>query len=148
MESSETPGKTKMEVSMSVFDEIINDENFKCCSILFLNKIDLFREKILTEKGLSEFEDKFPTFKDYMANNLNTELEKSDIRVENDEDKLFWGAVKFIEAKFQDLIQDKDAKNLVIYPTCAIRTDQIEVVFSAMKDYIFVERMKNSGVRF
>jgi len=150
MESSETPGKTKMEVSMSVFEDIMNDdENFKCCNILFLNKIDLFREKILTKKGLSEFEDKFPEFKEYMgSNNVNEDLGKSEITIDNDDDKLFWGAVKFIEARFQDLIQDKERKNLVIYPTCAILTDQIKVVFNAMKDYIFVERMKDSGIRF
>jgi len=150
MESSEQPGQTKMEVSMSVFENIINDEeNFKCCSILFLNKIDLFREKILSKKGLQEFEEKFPDFKKYFeSQNLTEDLLKSDIKIEDEEDKLFWGAVKFVETKFQGLITDKEGRNLVIYPTCAIHTDQIKVVFNAMKDYIFVERMKDSGIRF
>jgi len=134
---------------MSVFDEIINDnDNFKCCNILFLNKIDLFRDKILTKKGLDEFEEKFPDFKEYMTDNVNEDLGNSEITIESEDDKLFWGAVKFIEARFQNLIQEKDKKNVVIYPTCAIHTDQIRVVFNAMKDYIFVERMKDSGIRF
>jgi len=143
MESSEQPEKTKMEVSMSVFNDIINDdENFRCCKILFLNKIDLFKEKIKSKKGRTEFEEKFPDFKEYTIDNVNDDLKESD------GEKLFSRAVNFIETKFKDLIREEDKKNFVIYPTCAIHTDQIRVVFSTMKDYIFVERMIDSGIRF
>jgi len=53
MESSEEPGKTKMEVTLNVFKDVMNEsENFKSCSIIFLNKTDLFREKMDSKKRI------------------------------------------------------------------------------------------------
>jgi len=67
MESSEVTGKTKMEVSMEVFRDIVNDpENYKPFMILFLTKKDLFKTKIQSKKGKKEFDEKFPDFKKFI----------------------------------------------------------------------------------
>jgi len=148
MESSEEPGKTKMEVSMEVFKEIVTDpDNFKTCSILFLNKTDLFREKILTKKGKNEFISKFPEFPQFQ-NEFSSNYEDlyKQIRTADEKEVLYHCAVKYIENNFRQLLPPD--QELVVYPTCTIDTNQIEVVFNAMKDHIFVERMKVSGIRF
>jgi len=142
MESSEEPGKTKMEVSMKVFSEIMNheDENFKCCNILFLNKSDLFRDKINSVKGYTEFEEKFTDFKEYEENNYESDAELSD------EENRYSACLKYIEDKFKLLVPE--GRELVVSVTCAIDTDKISIVFNAMKEFILVERMKGSGIKF
>jgi len=141
MESSEEPGKTKMEVSMKVFSEVVADEdNFRCCNILFLNKCDLFKEKICSENGYTEFEEKFPDFPQFYEEEFVSDPGLSD------EDNKYAASLKHIESTFRELIPDE--RELVCYPTCAIDTDKTSVVFDAMKEFIFVERMKKSGIKF
>jgi len=46
MESSEEKNKTKMEISLEVFSEVMNaEETQNVCTLIFLNKIDLFKKK-------------------------------------------------------------------------------------------------------
>jgi len=144
MESSEEPGKTKMEVSMRVFAEIMKDvENFNKCSILFMNKIDLFRDKITSEKGFNEYKEKFPDFEDF----LNDEYVRPE-NLEEDEDECFDAALTYIEMKFKELALPPNNTNLVVFKTCAIHTNEVESVFNAMKDHIFLQRMSKSGIVF
>jgi len=144
-----------MEVSFEVFSDIINDvERYNCCNILFLNKTDLFREKILTPKGYAEFEEKFPDFQDYMKHNFQEDIERhckkiEEVSYENEEDRIYWGGLKYLERKFRECIKDQeDQKQLLVFPTCAIDGEQIMKVFVAVKDYIFDLRFKLSGILF
>jgi len=156
MESNETKdGDTKMEVSLKVFNEILNDKaTYNCCSILFLNKIDLFKDKIQSPKGFEEFEEKFPDFGDYMKKEFEKDIAIESylneyIKIDEDEDKVFWGGVKYLEKKFKEEIDDDEIrKQLVVFPTCAIEKDHIEKVFEATSDYIFELRMKLSGIKW
>jgi len=152
MESNEDKGKTKMDVSMNVFDQVINDEeNFDCCNILFLNKIDLFKEKILTQKGSEEFEEKFPDFKEYMkSGKYKEDMNKNKDFVPdigNSDEKVFWGSVNFIKRKFTSLVKNEE-KQLAIYPTCAIETEHMNLVFENLKELIFVKRLEESKLEF
>jgi len=91
MESSEEPGKTKMEVALSVFENIINDtKNYQCCNILFLNKSDLFKEKILSKRGLLEFNEKYPNFQNYLKNDFDNEIKDMKIYIESKRDRTYW----------------------------------------------------------
>jgi len=162
MESNEAPGagKTKMEVSLEVFSEIVNDEEtFGCCRILFLNKTDLFREKIKSKDGLKEFKDKFPDFEDYLKEDLENDIQPKNYinemvsnsnYLENNKEKTFWGAIKYIERKFRNAIENEDQREqmLVAYPTCAIDKDLIEKIFHVVKDYVFDIRMTLSGIHW
>jgi len=149
MESSEVQGKTKMEVSLGVFKSIMEDAaNFKACTILFLTKLDLFKEKILSDDGKKEFNKKFPDFKKWLPDYEPTKDPNSKyFNIESEEDKLIYGAVKHIENQFREYIPE-DHTNLVVFPSCTIDTDQMKIVFESMKDHIFIERMKVSGIRF
>jgi len=64
MDSTEEVGKTKMEISLEVFGNVMLDEQPEetTCRLLFLNKYDLFKEKLQSKKGLNEFNEKFPDF--------------------------------------------------------------------------------------
>jgi len=151
MESNEKPNMTKMEVSMEVFENIMHDsKNFFCCNVLFLNKIDLFKEKILSKRGEKEFNEKFPDFEDYLKNDFQSDIEQTQISVDKKEEKLFWGAMKYIENKFKSLVDtdENSSKSFVCYPTCSIERNQVDIVFKAMREFIFLSNVKESGIVF
>jgi len=67
MDSTEEVGKTKMEISLEVFRQVMLDEQTEeTCRLLFLNKSDLFKQKMQSRKGLSEFHEKFSDFNNYL----------------------------------------------------------------------------------
>jgi len=107
----EDPTVNRMHESLQLFKEICNSEWFmKVALILFLNKSDLFQEKI-TKVNLDK------CFPDYRG---PAEFEE---------------AAKFIEKKFVNL--DKTGRKK-IYPhrTIATNTENIQFVFEAVKDII------------
>jgi guanine nucleotide-binding protein subunit alpha len=151
MESSEVEGKTKMEVSLGVFEKLIADPAFKGCTILFLTKLDLFKEKIFSDGGRKEFEKKFPDFKSFYKNEFDPKQRYRTMNedIETEEDKLLFGAIKYIERMFAKLVpEETGGDNLVVFPFCTIDTAFMGIVFEAMKEYIFVERLKNSGIKW
>lgn len=124
--SEDEPEKTKMEEALDIWDETVNSENLapNLPVILFLNKQDLFREKL----------EKVPlkkTYKKYKGG------------------KDFDSAVEFIHGMFLDRIHpdSKVSRDEVYYKvTCAIDTEQIRFVFDAVRDFIFRQRLKVSGL--
>jgi len=56
--------------------------------------------------------------------------------------------VKYIENQFKKLIEHKSRDSLVVYPTCAIHSDQIQTVFESVTDFILVQLMKGSVLMF
>jgi len=62
MLSVEEKNKTKMQLSLEVFEEVVKDLK-NICLILFLNKVDLFTKKINQEKSFSEFQNIFPEYR-------------------------------------------------------------------------------------
>jgi GTPase SAR1 family protein len=108
-------GKTnRMHESLKLFKEICNSKWFvDTAMILFLNKKDLFQEKIATI-------DLTVCFDDYKYGLDYTK------------------AVEFIQEKF--LAQNENPKKL-IYPniTCATDTKNIQVVFSAVQDIVLAQ---------
>ncbi|KAJ3424311.1 guanine nucleotide-binding protein g(o) subunit alpha [Anaeramoeba flamelloides] len=106
--------------SLTLFRKTANNEFFKeknC--VIFLNKIDLFREKI-KKYDLSE------TFPDYKGG--------------NDVDE----AKKFLKKKF--LSEGQNGKrNIFVHETCATDTKNIEMVFDAVNTSILEESLKIGG---
>jgi len=109
--------QNRMKESLQLFDEICNSPWFaETAFILFLNKKDLFEEKIKTEDGAAGLKEIFPDYsgaKDYKE-----------------------GAT-FIENMFKE----KNTSNRVIYThqTCAIDTRNVEIVFSAVRETLLNE---------
>ncbi|KAJ8361995.1 hypothetical protein AAFF_G00407290 [Aldrovandia affinis] len=94
---SETP-QNRMHESMKLFDSICNNKWFTETSIiLFLNKKDLFEEKI-TRSALSI------CFPEYSGANKYDE------------------AASYIQTKFEDLNKKKDTKEIYTHFTCATDT--------------------------
>jgi len=126
MASSEEVGKTKMEISIQVFHDVLNSEAVKTrpsiTLLLFLNKIDLLTNKLNNEEDKKTFQGMFPTF---------------DSTVES--------ACECIKEKFTGPFTEQ----LQIYThyTCALDTSLMQTVFKAVRQTIFDNRLSSSGVR-
>jgi len=116
----EDPQTNRMHESLRLFDQICNSKWFSYTStILFLNKSDLFQEKI-AKKDLK------CCFPDYSGG--------CD----------FLNATQYIEQKFVEL-NKQQAKNVYTHITCATNTENIRFVFSAVKDIILLGSLNASG---
>lgn len=119
----EDASTNRMIEALDLFEEICNNVFFvKSSLILFLNKVDLFAEKI----KLKNIRD-YPAFSDFTGRD-------GDIKAGSD----------YFTAKF--LSKNKSADRS-IYPhlTCATDTKNVRIVFDACKDIILRENLKNSG---
>lgn len=116
----EDSNQNRMAESLVLFESVINSRWFLRTSIiLFLNKVDIFKDK-LPKIPLSKY------FPDY---NGGDDLNK---------------AAKYILYQFTLLNRAK----LKIYPhlTCATDTSNIRLVFAAVKDTILQNALKDSGI--
>jgi len=149
-----------MEISLEVFGNVMLDEQPEetTCRLLFLNKYDLFKEKLQSKKGLNEFNEKFPDF-NYLETGYFSEfseIEKKEYESLGEKEKIYRSALKYIENKFRSTVlvdpenqaQALLSQSLIVKYTCAVDTDQIGSVFDAIKDKIFLSRMMKSGIRF
>ncbi|XP_017779715.1 PREDICTED: guanine nucleotide-binding protein G(i) subunit alpha [Nicrophorus vespilloides] len=112
----------RMVESMKLFDSICNSKWFVSTSIiLFLNKMDLFEEKI-TRSPLTI------CFPEYTGANTFPE------------------ASNYIKAKFENLNKRKDQKEIYTHFTCATDTSNIQFVFDAVTDVIIKNNLKDCGL--
>jgi GTPase SAR1 family protein len=116
-------GKTRMDESLEVWGEILNKEEFENATIiLFLNKYDLFEDKIERVK-LSD------TFQDYKGTDLQA-------------------ATDFIKGIFQNKVQNTKhtPESIHVHTTCAIDTSVMQVVFESVTEEIFKQRLALAGL--
>lgn len=112
----------RMIESMKLFDSICNNKWFVETSIiLFLNKKDLFEEKI-TKSPLTI------CFPEYQGNNTYEE------------------SANYIRMKFENLNKRKDQKEIYTHFTCATDTNNIQFVFDAVTDVIIKNNLKDCGL--
>eukprot|EP00301_Raphidiophrys_heterophryoidea_P013045 c20383_g1_i1.p1 GENE.c20383_g1_i1~~c20383_g1_i1.p1 ORF type:complete len:349 (-),score=63.55 c20383_g1_i1:302-1348(-) len=116
----EDESQNRMKEALNLFGEICNSRYFETTSmILFLNKRDLFEQKI-------KVVDMKVCFPDY----------EGGLDYEN--------GVKFLIQQFHALNQYL-AKQIYVHTTCATDTDNIRFVFVAVKDIILTQNLKGSG---
>jgi GTPase SAR1 family protein len=111
----------RMHESLKLFKEICNSKWFVDTSmILFLNKRDLFEEKI-EKTDLTEAFPEYTGGKNYKA------------------------AVSFIQERF---MAQNENPSKIIYPhvTCATDTENVTVVFNAVKDIILRKALDSAGI--
>ena len=112
----------RMMESMKLFDSICNNKWFTDTSIiLFLNKKDLFEEKIR----------KSPLticFPEYTGRNTFDE------------------AAAYIQLQFENLNKRKDIKEIYPHFTCACDTNNVQFVFDAVTDVIIKNNLKDCGL--
>ncbi|KAM9595506.1 guanine nucleotide-binding protein G(t) subunit alpha-2 isoform 2-T3 [Morphnus guianensis] len=112
----------RMHESLHLFNSICNHKFFAATSIiLFLNKKDLFEEKI-KKVHLSI------CFPDYDGPNT------------------FEDAGNYIKTQFLDLNMRKDVKEIYSHMTCATDTQNVKFVFDAVTDVIIKENLKDCGL--
>ncbi|KAM4721316.1 guanine nucleotide-binding protein G(i) subunit alpha-2 [Rhinophrynus dorsalis] len=112
----------RMHESMKLFDSICNNKWFTETSIiLFLNKKDLFEEKI-THSPLTI------CFPEYTGANQYDE------------------AAGYIQSKFEDLNKRRDTKEIYTHFTCATDTKNVQFVFDAVTDVIIKNNLKDCGL--
>ena len=110
-----------MQEALTLFDSICNSRWFvKTSIILFLNKIDRFREKL----PISPMNYYFP---DYNGGNS------------------YEAACEYILNRFVSLNQS-DAKQIYTHFTCATDTQQIRFVMAAVNDIIIQNNLREVGL--
>ncbi|KAK9704366.1 guanine nucleotide-binding protein subunit alpha [Basidiobolus ranarum] len=111
----------RMQEALTLFDSICNSRWFvKTSIILFLNKIDIFKEKL----QISQINRYFP---DYEGGS-NYEL-----------------ACRYIMERFVAL-NHSDNKQIYTHFTCATDTDQIKFVMAAVNDIIIQTNLRDCGL--
>ncbi|XP_029013429.1 guanine nucleotide-binding protein G(i) subunit alpha isoform X2 [Betta splendens] len=112
----------RMHESMKLFDSICNNKWFMETSIiLFLNKMDLFQEKI----SRSPITICYP---EYTGGQSNEE------------------AASYIQCQFENLNRQKDKKEIYSHFTCATDTKNVQFVFDAVTDVIIKNNLKDIGL--
>jgi guanine nucleotide-binding protein G(i) subunit alpha len=112
----------RMMESMKLFDSICNNKWFTDTSIiLFLNKKDLFEEKI-KKSSLSI------CFQEYTGPNT------------------YEDAAAYIQVQFENLNKRKETKEIYTHFTCATDTNNVQFVFDAVTDVIIKNNLKDCGL--
>jgi len=103
-----------MHEALMLFESIANSKYFeKSALILFLNKIDLFQEKILS--GVAPIREQFP---DYTGNDRDVEAGKN-----------------FFAQKFRNLVRDP-GKEAYVHFTNATDTNLLDKTMKSVQDMI------------
>ncbi|CAM9974992.1 guanine nucleotide-binding protein G(i) subunit alpha-2-like [Lethenteron reissneri] len=112
----------RMHESMKLFDSICNNKWFTDTSIiLFLNKKDLFKEKIKNNPITT-------CFPEYTGGNS------------------FHETSSYIQAQFENLNRRSDSKEVYTHLTCATDTQNVQFVFDAVTDVIIKNNLKDCGL--
>jgi len=115
----------RMHEALKLFHEICQSKWFVYTAmILFLNKSDLFADKIKTGKTIKI------AFPDY------------------DGPTVYEDSAKFIQTKFTAVTDPLTQKARTIYPhiTCATDTNNVRVVFGAIKEFIVSQALAGTGM--
>ncbi|KAI7811958.1 guanine nucleotide binding protein (G protein), alpha inhibiting activity polypeptide a [Triplophysa rosa] len=112
----------RMHEAMKLFDSICNNKWFNDTSIiLFLNKKDLFEDKV-KKSPLTICFPEYPGSSSY------------------DE------ASAYVQSQFEDLNKMKDTKEIYAHMTCATDTKNVQFVFDAVTDVIIKNNLKDCGL--
>ncbi|CAO1612650.1 unnamed protein product [Jaminaea pallidilutea] len=115
----------RMQEALTLFDSICNSRWFiRTSIILFLNKIDLFKEKL----RVSPLSDYF-----------------SDFQPPANPDNMYNAACEYIVTRFISLNQSP-SKTIYTHFTCATDTEQIKFVLSAVNDIIITVNLRDCGL--
>lgn len=126
--SDEAEGKTRMEVSLQVWDETIHNEVVagQVAIILFLNKCDLLEARMKkSPKAMKK------TFKKYAGGGDVTK------------------ALEFMSQMFLGKVREGTAlkpSQIYVHQTCALDTQQMQVVFQSVRDFVVTQRMQRANL--
>lgn len=123
MKLYEDENVNRIQEARKLFDDIVNSKWFQNTNIvLFLNKSDLFKEKIKTVDLKVCFSD-YKGGQDYDA------------------------AAKFMRHKFKKLNR-RSGREIYAHITCATDTENVRFVFNSVKETLITKAMASGGVGF
>jgi len=126
MMSTEEPNKTKMEISLQVFTDLLQSNTVQdrphITILLFLNKIDLLEAKLQKDDNRDKFKEIFPNYTEGIESACNCVKDK------------------FVSPFPEDL-------KIHTHYICALNTLLMAEVFTAVRTTIFDSRLNTSGVR-
>jgi len=123
--TEDTDHETKFQVAVSVYEEIMNGDfvrDQKICRITFLNKLDLFTEKLQNEERFMDFKERF------------------EYNGEKDVDK----CVEFITELLEEKINDKLPVH--VHPICGLDTSLIKKLTQDIKISIIASSLQDMGI--
>lgn len=141
----------RMIESMKLFDSICNSKWFVETSIiLFLNKKDLFAEKI----SRSPLNICFPDYRGEISISklFNPNFKKVETGTKIDTfssrsgPNTYDDAASYIKKQFESLNKRRDQKEIYTHFTCATDTNNIQFVFEAVTDVIIKNNLKDCGL--
>lgn len=125
--------------ALILFEEIANSKWFKQTSIiLFLNKRDLFAEKICEVPFRVERE----RFDDFKGPYVQPGTPSATVGTPEHK-QCYDAAAGYLKDQF--LTKNKGGKEIYVHITCATDTKNVEVVFNACKDIILKSNLHGSG---
>eukprot|EP01129_Flabellula_baltica_P006508 TRINITY_DN2443_c1_g1_i2.p1 TRINITY_DN2443_c1_g1~~TRINITY_DN2443_c1_g1_i2.p1 ORF type:complete len:318 (+),score=81.57 TRINITY_DN2443_c1_g1_i2:152-1105(+) len=140
--SIEDPSTTKYDLAMEVFkktaESMITEGEQLGLMIIFLNKIDLFEEKIRTEKGYNDFYEKFPKFRKLIKKKKNP--------TEEDFEEISDLALTFIEELMCKSVPPEI--KLVFHRTCALDKESLKLIISSVRTTVLENIREDAGIRF
>ncbi|MEQ2196811.1 Guanine nucleotide-binding protein G(k) subunit alpha, partial [Xenoophorus captivus] len=136
-----------------LFDSICNNKWFTVTSvILFLNKKDLFEEKI----ARSPLTICYPEYTGETTLYINILLKISSyslrfsvtapLFVTSESENSYEEAAAYIQCQFEDLNKRKDTKDIYTHFTCATDTKNVQFVFDAVTDVIIKINLREIGL--
>ena len=143
--------KNRMDEALRLFNSILNNKWFLDTSvILFLNKKDLFQEKIM-ERPLA---DCFPDFRGELQppHSLSLSLSLSFITLpfyrssSHSGRNTYTDGVNFIRQKFVSLNRVPNRKTVYTHVTCATDTSNIQYVFQSCTEIIISEHLRDANL--
>lgn len=121
----EHEGTNRLRESLTVFDDVVNGEHFRNVdTILFLNKVDLFREKLQAEESKGSLGTYFPEFDG----------------ADGDEE----AALDFVEDLFLCLVES--GRDVYPHFTCATDTKLMDSVLSSCRKIILRSNLEELGL--
>jgi len=117
---------TKMEISRFIFSEIVNSDVIQVDVpvVLFLNREDLFEERMKDPSGLKAFKDTFPEYKGTAS---------------KDE------GLSYVKDFFLSVV--KDTKNPIKHHnTCALDRESMVVVWHTVREFLLRRALQDIGL--
>lgn len=126
--------------ALLLFEEIANSKWFKQTSIiLFLNKRDLFAEKICEVPFKAE-----GRFEDFKGPHVAFGTQSAVVGTPEHE-VCYNAAIEYLKGAFLARNKQQSTKEIYTHVTCATDTKNVEVVFNACKDIILKSNLHGSG---
>lgn len=122
---AEAKRQNRMKEALDLFKFNANDNVFaKTGILLFLNKCDLFEEKILQSHIADQ-----KHFSDYVG-----------------PDRDYHAGIEYFKKKFSECVGENSKKDIFIHVTCATDTNNMEAVLGAARLMIIKQNLANAGL--